>query len=253
MTIFRIILSIIGITGITWFSLPIITSGIINIGNCVGISVFTVIFIYGTFFSRINRLLISIWNNIFGKVLLSVLSVALLLCLTIVTIESSLMIGANFRTPKNGDTVIVLGCKVNGTTASLMLKERLDSAYEFLIDNPDSVCILSGGKGDGENISEAQCMYDYLTEKGISQQRLYMEDKSTSTRENLAFSKIIIDTLGLSNNIALATNEFHMYRAGKIAQELELNYSSITAHTAWWLFPTYYFRELFGIMYQWFL
>lgn len=253
MTILRIILSIIGITGVTWFSIPFISSRILNIGNASGVCIFLFIFIYGIFFNQINHLISSIWKHIGGKIVLSIILTFIIVCFIIVLIESVLIIKANSTTPENGATVIVLGCKVRGDKASLMLRERLDAAYQFLINNPDSSCILSGGKGEGENISEAKCMYDYLIEKGISKDRLYMEDKSTSTRENLAYSKAIIDNNNLNPNIAIATNEFHMYRASQIAKNLELNSTSISAGTAWWLFPTYYFRELFGIMYQWFL
>lgn len=253
MTILRIFLSTIGFIGVTWFSLPYISSRILNIGNISGICIFTLILIYGIFFNIINHLICSIWKHIFGKIVLSVILFSFIICFIFVIIETSLIIISNSTTPQNGDTVIVLGCKVRGEKASLMLTERLDAAYEFLINNPDSSCILSGGQGEGEKISEAQCMYDYLIGKGIEKDRLYLEDKSTSTRENLTFSKEIIDENNLNKNIAIATNEFHMYRASQIAKNLELSSASITAGTAWWLFPTYYFRELFGIMYQWFL
>lgn len=253
MTILRILLSIIGITGVTWFSLPFISNRILNIGNASGICIFLLIFVYGIFFKKLNHLIASIWKYIGGKIVLSLILAFISICFVIVITESFLIIKANSTTPENGATVIVLGCKVRGDKASLMLRERLDAAYEFLINNPDSACVLSGGKGEGENISEARCMYDYLIEKGISQDRLYMEDKSTSTRENLSYSKEIIDSNNLNPDIAIATNEFHMYRASQIAKNLELNSTSISADTAWWLFPTYYFRELYGIMYQWFL
>lgn len=163
------------------------------------------------------------------------------------------MVQAAGKTPQNGSTLIVLGCKVNGEQPTLMLRERLDAAYEFLIANEDSLCILSGGKGNGEDISEAECMYKYLIDKGIRSSRLYIEDKSTSTQENLAFSYKIIEKYDLPKNIAIATNEFHIYRAGIIAEELGLEYTSVSASTAWWLLPTYYVRELYGILYQWFL
>lgn len=253
MIIFRIALSIISILGITWFSLPLFTGRILNIGNAFGIFTFFVLLLYGCFFKHINQFIVKCWSNIPSRIILIIFGVVIIICAIFIIIETTLIISASFNTPSNGDTVIVLGCKVNGDTPSLMLQERLESAYRFMTDNDKSVCILSGGKGVGEDITEAECMYRYLTDKGIAPERLYKEDKSTSTRENLIFSKEIIEKYNLNSTIAIVTNEFHLYRAGNIADTLNLTHHSISASTAWWLLPTYYVRELFGIMYQWFL
>ena len=79
-------------------------------------------------------------------------------------------------------------------------------------------CIWWNGRG--RKISEAECMYRYLTKKGINSSRIIKEDKSTSTRENLRFSKKIMEEKGLGNNIAIATSEYHQYRASQIAKSL---------------------------------
>ena len=134
--------------------------------------------------------------------------------------------------------------------ASRSLRERLDAALIYLEENPDSQCIVSGGMGEGEKISEAECMYRYLIKKGIHSSRIIKEDKSTSTRENLRFSKKIIEERGLSKNIAIATSDYHQYRASKIAKTLGFSVGAVPGHTAWWLFPTFYVRELYGILYQ---
>ncbi|MBQ1193453.1 MAG: YdcF family protein [Lachnospiraceae bacterium] len=253
MNIFRIILSIVGFIGVVWFSLPIFSNKILNIGNATGIILFAMLLIYCCFMKYINSFILSIWSKNIGKTACCIVGFAILICFTFAIIETCFMVHAAGKTPQNGSTLIVLGCKVNGEQPTLMLRERLDAAYEFLIANEDSLCILSGGKGNGEDISEAECMYKYLIDKGIRSSRLYIEDKSTSTRENLAFSYKIIEKYDLPKNIAIATNEFHIYRAGIIAEELGLEYTSVSASTAWWLLPTYYVRELYGILYQWFL
>ena len=130
------------------------------------------------------------------------------------------------------------------------MRERLDAALIYLEENPDSQCIVSGGMGEGEKISEAECMYRYLIKKGIHSSRIIKEDKSTSTRENLRFSKKIIEERGLSKNIAIATSDYHQYRASKIAKTLGFSVGAVPGHTAWLLFPTFYVRELYGILYQ---
>ena len=132
-----------------------------------------------------------------------------------------------------------------------MLTERLTAAEAFLNENENSVCILSGGKGADEQISEALCMYNYLVDQGISPDRLFMEDRSTSTRENLLYSYDIIKKNGLNENVAIVTNEFHEYRAFKIADKLGIKPYAVPAHTHWWLFSTYFVREWYGVIYEW--
>ncbi len=108
-----------------------------------------------------------------------------------------------------------------------------------------------GVQGEDEDISESECMYRYLIDKGIEPERLYKEDKSTSTRENLKFSRKIIERELLNKQVAIATNEFHEYRAKKIAKSLGLESSAIPGATEIWVFPTHYVRELFSTLYEW--
>ena len=171
--------------------------------------------------------------------------------LGLVVVETSCMIRAASRKPAEDATVVVLGCRVYGKRASLSMVERLEAAYEYLSDNETAVCILSGGQGSGEEITEAECMYRWLVDKGIDSKRLYKEEKSASTRENLAFSKQLIWAEGLNPVMAITTSEYHQYRAGKIAESLDIEYGAISGKTAIWLFPTYYVRELYGILYEW--
>ena len=161
------------------------------------------------------------------------------------------MINAVNKAPENDVTVVVLGCAVKGETPSQMLRLRIDAAEEFLKENPEAKAVLSGGQGSGEDISEALCMYRALIERGIDADRLYMEDKSTSTRENLAFSAEIIEQEGLSKNIAIVSNNFHLYRASLSAKALGLDYSGIPAFTPYPLLATYVMREYLGILAQW--
>ncbi len=88
--------------------------------------------------------------------------------------------------------VIVLGAQVKGTSPSRALKRRLDRAVQYAEEHPGAILILSGGQGADEEISEAECMYRYLTAAGVSSERLLLEDGSTSTQENLEFSAELI-------------------------------------------------------------
>ena len=166
-------------------------------------------------------------------------------------IETGFIISANTKAPAKNATAVVLGCRVYGERASLSLVERLEAAQKYLEENSDAVCVVSGGQGPGEDISEAECMYRWLVAKGIDEKRIYKEDKSTSTEENIAFSKEVIKENGLNENIAIVTSEYHSYRASVIAQKNGLAYGTAQGQTAIWLFPTYYIRELYAILAEW--
>ena len=146
---------------------------------------------------------------------------------------------------QHADFLIVLGCQVNGTEPSRMLRQRLDAAVSYLSTNADTHCIVTGGKGDGENLSEAQCMYNYLTAAGIDPSRITMEDQATSTMENLRYS---MDYLEPNAEIAIVSNEFHLYRAGQMAQSLGLEPHLIPADTEFpILLASYSLREIFAV------
>ena len=133
----------------------------------------------------------------------------------------------------------------------MSLVERLEAAQIYLEENPDAVCVVSGGQGPGEDISEAECMRRWLVDKGIDDSRIYKEDKSTSTEENIAFSKEVIKENNLNENIAIITSEYHSYRATILAEKNDLAYGTAPGQTAIWLFPTYYIRELYAILAEW--
>ena len=144
------------------------------------------------------------------------------------------------------DYIVVLGCQVRGNYPSRALKERIDTAQEYLEENPDTIAILSGGQGTGENISEAQCMYDWLVRGGIDGERLIMEDKSTSTVENLKFSSQYLEKE--TSSVGVISNNFHIYRSVAIAkmQGYE-NVCGIAAPSRSILQPHYLVRECMAL------
>ena len=112
--------------------------------------------------------------------------------------------------------IIVLGAHVEGTRLTLALLERTRRALKYLQENPETKAVLSGGKGTGEAITEAQAMYHYLTEHGIKGERLILEERSTSTAENLKFS---LDLIGLDHSVGVVTNHFHVFRGTAIGRK----------------------------------
>ncbi len=251
MKIIRITLMIVSLICLVWFILPLCLSVSLNLGSVTGIAVSLLLLGYAVWMKKVHRW-VRIWKT--HKVLKwpwrgAVVVFCIIVCLVIA--ESACMIGAACKQPEENATVVVLGCRVYGERASLSMVERLQAAEEYLLENEEAVCVLSGGQGPGEDITEAECMYRWLAERGIAGDRLYKEEKSASTRENLAFSKALIEKEGLNPAIAVSTSEYHQYRAGKIAQGLDMEYGAVSAKTAIWLFPTYYVRELYGILYEW--
>ena len=131
--------------------------------------------------------------------------------------------------PKNADYVIVLGARVKGTVPSLAFASRINAAAKYLKENKDTIVIASGGKGSGEDISEAECIKRELVKQGISETRVILENHSTDTYENINFSKKLIPP---NANVGLVvTNNFHLYRAISIARDQGLDVQGLPAKT----------------------
>jgi uncharacterized SAM-binding protein YcdF (DUF218 family) len=144
------------------------------------------------------------------------------------------------------DYIIVLGCQVKGETPSRSLKERLDTARMYLNENTDTKAILSGGQGKGEDISEAECMYRYLSENGIAEERLIMESESTTTAENLMYSQQYLDIE--RDKVGIVTNNFHVYRSLRLAKKTGyLQVCGIAAPSGTVLQLHYLVREFFAL------
>lgn len=148
-------------------------------------------------------------------------------------------------------TLVVLGCQVKGNKPSKSLKRRLDTAYRFLNENKSVCCIVSGGKGTDELISEADCMYSYLVNKGISPQRLFKESTSSNTEENLVNSIRLIKTNALPQNIIITTDFYHQLRANIIAKRHSIKTSGALSCVPSAKFAILYtLRELIAIPHE---
>ena len=146
--------------------------------------------------------------------------------------------------------IVVLGAGVNGTVPSLSLWERICAARDYLTAHPDAVAVLSGGQGGGEWITEASCMYRELTDMGIDPSRLLLEERSTSTIENLQFSLDIVEaaTGKRPTAIGIVSSEYHLFRAKLFAKELGLESVGVPAKTSWiTLRLNYYLREIVAV------
>lgn len=158
--------------------------------------------------------------------------------------ESVVIYNSNQSAPQQVEYLVVLGAKVNGTKLTGSLWRRLKAAEEYLKDeeNQNTKVIVSGGQGQGEDISEAQAMHDYLVEHGIEESRILMEDKSTSTYENILFSRKMIGND--EAKVAIVTNGFHIYRAKAMADKQGMtNVYGLSASSDPIMTFSYYVRE----------
>ena len=252
--ILRTILTVSGLVIFAWFLIPACATGTFHIGTWTGMIIGLIFTVYGIFAPQVNSFIGNIWKHIAGKIVLIIIMLAVAAILVLAALTTTCMIRGRNKAPEANATVIVLGCRVYDDHLSITLKARLDAALEYLEENPESACIVSGGMGDNETRTEASAMYEYLVSRGIDPSRIYIEDRSTDTHENLEYSKEIIEREGLNENCAIVTSDFHVYRALKISEKYGYeDAGGIPAETLWWLFPTNYVREMYGILEMWFL
>ena len=174
----------------------------------------------------------------------------ILLCMGVMIfgiVEGFIISGFSMKGQPGADYVIVLGAQMKADGPSKALQYRLDEAIRYLNENPSSKVIVSGGQGSDEHISEAQGMYEYLVEKGIEKDRIIKEDKSVNTTQNLAFSAEYLDRE--RDSVAVVTNNFHVFRAVKIAEKAGYqNVCGIAAKVEPFLQINNMMREFFGVM-----
>ncbi len=198
-----------------------------------------VFFAFGKFMPAWRRLPV-----IFRRTILILFGLGLALFIFV----EGLILSAAFSEPAaDADYLIILGAKVNGTYPSLTLQYRIDAAALYLRDNPGTIAIASGGQGPDEGISEGLAIYRSLAARGISENRIIIEDKSSSTWENLTYSQAYIEDPQAA--VVVASSDFHVYRAlalaGKAGYE---NVSGLAAKTMPLLVPLYYLRECLALI-----
>lgn len=196
-----------------------------------------------------------IMHRFFGRTLWRI--VVILVCVGLVyfvIVEIPIIKNARTDPEPERDYLIVLGAAVHGDTPSLSLVHRLQGALEYLEQYPDSTAIVSGGQGPGENMTEARSMFDWLTAHGIAAERIIMEDKATSTKENLLFSFEIIRERGgePEDNVAILSSPYHLFRAKQMAKMLGVDAAGVAGKPDRPLLTVNYFiREAFGVTHLW--
>ena len=233
------------ITGILCLAVAILLSAIFTftVGNAIalvaGILFLGIYFIYPRLTKSYQQLLNS-----------------LLAGLSIFMIIMFFIIGNNGKintTTFTEDCALVLGGGLRGEKILPTLKFRLDKCIDYLQRNPKALIVVSGGKGAGESIPESVAMKRYLVANGVNAGQIFEENQSKNTRQNMQYSKVLLDSLFASGNYSVVciTSDFHSYRAGKLSKKANLTVSHYNAKTAWYLYPAAYCRETLSIVKMW--
>ncbi|QNU67751.1 YdcF family protein [Ruminiclostridium herbifermentans] len=243
----KIILICIAIAGIIDTIILAIRSGNVDTG-ILSPSIGGVFIIFLLLFIRTEhyKKKLKLYNKI-GKVLLGLFIVWFIsfAALTIVILTSAVS-----QSDEKVDSVIVLGAGLKGDKPTLVLQERLNYTIEYLNKNTDAIAVVSGGQGIGEIITEAEGMKRYLIAHGISENRIIKEEKSTSTYENMIFSKKVYEeTTGKElDKVMIITNDFHMFRSKHLAKRVGLEPYGISSGTPWYIYPNVLLREYLAVI-----
>lgn len=174
----------------------------------------------------------------------------MLLCigLTLMIVLMGMVVSdMNRRPPEHLDYLIVLGARVEQDGPSRALRHRIDAAADYMVENPDTIAIASGGRGADEPISEAACIRDGLIAAGIASGRILMEDQSATTAENMRFSEELISDEDAT--VGIVTNNYHVHRALGLAEKVGIRnlYGVAAEYTGPTLFH-YVVREALGLV-----
>lgn len=177
----------------------------------------------------------------------AVLIVGLLIC----GVTEAIIIRASFGSPdQNVDYVVVLGAKVRSWGPSISLWDRIYAAADYLTEHPDVVAVVSGGQGDDEPETEAECMYRELVNLGIQPERILMETQAKSTWENIRFSLDLLEqeTGSRPTKLGILSSEYHLFRASLFTKKAGVEFVGIPAETSrWGQKVNHFMREVAGV------
>ena len=169
------------------------------------------------------------------KILRKIFTICLIIGILIVGVTEVIIIEASFGDPvEQVDYLLVLGAKVRVTGPSASLWDRISAAYDYLDAHPDVPAIVSGGKGADEPITEAEAMYEELVALGIDPDRIWIEDKATSTWENMNFTLALIEekTGERPQKLGVLSSDYHLFRASLFADACGVDFVGVPARTS---------------------
>lgn len=205
---------------------------------CFGVLCIAYLFIWPIFGHLSDK---NIWKYTYGY--LGTLAIYFILVMIMYTITLSLNL-VHFRTPKL-DYIVVLGAGLNGREVTPLLAARIDRAIKVYRKRPATKLIMSGGKGPDEVISEAEAMQNYALKQGVPKKDVILEDRSTTTYENITFSHKLMQQ---NAKFGIATNSFHVYRALVIAKKAGYKCVGFGAKTRWYFTLNAFIREFIAYL-----
>ncbi len=181
------------------------------------------------------------------------IGVIAIICLEVVLVGFIAFYGQSDNCDYTEDAVIVLGAGIRGDRVTIPLAMRLNKAIEYHKKNPDAVIVVTGGQGLQETVTEAYAMEKYLLERGVNPDKIIKEEKSTSTNENMRFTKQILDKRFEGEySVVVITNNFHIYRGVQIAKmEGFENVYHKHAGLKWYNMVPCYLRESLAVLKMW--
>ena len=219
-----------------------------NFGIIITLLVGISLLVLGIYFDKLNLLM---KNGILKWVKYAIISLAAFMVCVITFIA---ICGQYDTVTYSEDALIVLGAGIRGETVTLPLMYRLDKAVEYINKNQNAIIVVSGGQGAQENITEALAMEKYLTSRGVPKDKIIREEKATSTFENFEYSKQILDKyFKKPYKIAFITNNFHIYRASRLAKIVGFDSTQCHAKLEWYTIPINYLREFTAVLKLWVL
>lgn len=151
--------------------------------------------------------------------------------ISFIWIEGEIISGQDGSPADDADVLVVLGAGLKGKEPSLVLQSRLEAAYDYLNSHPGCVAVLTGSQGPTEEATEASVMASWLENKGISADRLYLEEEAHNTAQNIKYSVALMEQEGLDGRVMVVSSEFHLYRAEKIFERFGIDAASLPAET----------------------
>ena len=167
-----------------------------------------------------------------------------------IIIEALIIQSAISKHREKTDYLVILGAGLRGEVPSTALYQRLYASLEYIKLNPTVKVVVSGGRGSGETITEAEAMKRFLVKHGVAGNQIIKEDKSTNTLENMKFTRAVLGQLVKKENIeiTIVTNNFHMFRAEFLAERQGLNVFGYPAPLHPMLVPTCFVREYLAVI-----
>lgn len=235
--------------GLIGYSLYLAKSSNFNFGPLTVYVLSLLATVWAVFFGPINRFLL---ETLPGRLVLGALALALLGLAFLVAFINR----AAYAAPPTGreQAIVVLGAGLRGDQPSRILRCRLDRAYRYWQENPGLLIVTTGGQGLGETIPEGEAEKRYLLSLGVPEESILAETDSTSTEENFAFAKTLLEERGfdLSEGIVVVTNTFHCYRGRQYAAMAGFQkVASLAAPTPPTARIPCYLREAAALVYYW--